>query len=196
MEITSPPPVLRFKSLADLLQKYEELFVGRNLRCPRGIEVVFEPYHFFHLVKLRKGHQTEFLMSEEREAILATVSSFGPYSIDQRRAETPSLDTGRYSGAARNLRIQSEKDSRRSLHQRVPQVRLTIQSIASGQGGRLSETCYFYVSSTAWDQRASKGNPSLAETEKPPGMTAGWLQANCYRGRGFNLPTDLITCLV
>lgn len=88
MEITSPPPVLRFKSLADLLQKYEELFVARNLRCPRGIEVVFEPYHFFHLVKLRKGHQTEFLMSEERDAILATTKGFGAYSIDQRRAET------------------------------------------------------------------------------------------------------------
>lgn len=49
---------------------------------------MFEAYHFFHLVKLRKGHQTEFLMSEEREAILSTTKGFGEYSIDQKRAET------------------------------------------------------------------------------------------------------------
>ncbi|MFQ5777431.1 MAG: PBECR2 nuclease fold domain-containing protein [Terriglobia bacterium] len=88
MEIVSPPPVLTFFSLADLLEQYERLLVGRNLRSPRGIQVVFEPYHFFHLVKLRKGHQTEFLMSQEREAILATRNGFGEFEIDQRRAET------------------------------------------------------------------------------------------------------------
>ena len=87
-KIISPPATLRFSSLADLLKQYEDLFVGRNLRDPRGVQVVFEPYNFFHLVKLRKGHQTDFLMSMERDVILATTTGFGAYSIDQRRAET------------------------------------------------------------------------------------------------------------
>ena len=88
LEIASPPALLTFSSLADLFEQYERLFVGRTLRCPRGIQVIFEPYHFFHLVKLGKGHQTAFLLSEEKEAILSTRTGFGPYSIDQRRAET------------------------------------------------------------------------------------------------------------
>lgn len=88
VNVVSPPATLSFASLADLLKRYEDLFVGRNLRDPRGIQVAFEPYHFFHLVKLRKGYQTEFLMSVEREAILATTKGFGEYSIDRRRAET------------------------------------------------------------------------------------------------------------
>lgn len=50
--------------------------------------MVFERYHFFHLVKLRKGHQTKFLMSDEREPILATTKGFEPYELDQGRAET------------------------------------------------------------------------------------------------------------
>ncbi len=88
VEIAAPPAILKFYSLADLLQQYEDLFVGKNIRCPRGLQVVFERHHFFHLVWLRKGHQTKFLMSEERDAILSTAKGFGEYSIDQRRAET------------------------------------------------------------------------------------------------------------
>jgi len=86
--IQSPPSVLTFASLADLLERYESLFVDRTLRDPRGVEIVFERYNFFHLVKLRKGFQTECTMSEERESILQTSRGFGPYEIDRRRAET------------------------------------------------------------------------------------------------------------
>jgi hypothetical protein len=49
--------------------------------------VIFERYHFFHLVKLRKGFQTEFKMSMEQESIRGTVTGFGEYSIDLGRAE-------------------------------------------------------------------------------------------------------------
>lgn len=87
-EIISPPEVLRFESLCDLFQQYLGLPVSREHRCPRGVQVVFEPYHFFHLVKLRKGYQTEFKMSEERDAILGTNKGFGHYSLDLKRAET------------------------------------------------------------------------------------------------------------
>ena len=88
MEISSPPAALMFSSLADLYEQYENLFVEKKLSCPRGVQVVFERHHFFHLVKLRKGHQTKFLMSDERASILATTRGFGPYELDQRRAET------------------------------------------------------------------------------------------------------------
>ena len=57
------------------------------LRDPRGVQVVFEPFHFFHLVKLRKGYQTAFLTSEERDRLLSTKEGFGDYEFDFRRAE-------------------------------------------------------------------------------------------------------------
>ena len=61
------------------------------------MQVVFEPYHFFHLVKLKKRFQTAFKISEEREAILSTDRGFGDYEIDRGRAEKlswiPSLIT-------------------------------------------------------------------------------------------------------
>ena len=87
LEIVAPPEVLRFASLCDLFQQYLDLIVSKEHRCPRGIQVVFEPYHFFHLVKLRKGFQTDFKMYEERDEILATTRGFGSYAIDLRRAE-------------------------------------------------------------------------------------------------------------
>jgi hypothetical protein len=86
-EIGSPPVVLRFESLRDLFRQYLELLVSARHRCPRGNQVVFEPYHFFHLVKLKKGFQTAFKISEERDAILATAKGFGEYEIDLARAE-------------------------------------------------------------------------------------------------------------
>lgn len=87
IEIISPPEVLRFESLCDLFQQYVDLLVSRPHKCPRGIPVVIEPYHFFHLVKLRKGYQTDFKMSVEKEAILATTVGFGEYEIDLKRAQ-------------------------------------------------------------------------------------------------------------
>lgn len=87
-EVVSPPSLLTFSSMADLLEQYENLLVRRVLRDPRGIQVVFEPVHFFHLVKLRKGFQTKFLMSEERDRLLATNVGFGEYEIDLRRAQS------------------------------------------------------------------------------------------------------------
>ncbi len=62
------------------------LLVSRELRCPRGTQVIFERYSFFHLVKLRKGYQTEFKMSVEEGEILATKNGFGEYEIDVERA--------------------------------------------------------------------------------------------------------------
>jgi hypothetical protein len=87
IEIATPPEAFRFESLCDLYEQYLALLVSREHRCPRGIQVIFEPYHFFHLVKLRKGYQTEFKMSTEKEAILATKNGFGGYEIDLKRAE-------------------------------------------------------------------------------------------------------------
>jgi hypothetical protein len=49
--------------------------------------VLFENYHFFHLIKLKKGAQTAFKMVTEQEAILATHNDFGAYEFDSRRAE-------------------------------------------------------------------------------------------------------------
>jgi hypothetical protein len=86
-EIASPPAVLSFESLRDLFQQYLDLLVSAKHTCPRGIQVIFEPYHFFHLVKLKKGYQTAFKMSEEKDAILATNKGFGDYEIDLGRAE-------------------------------------------------------------------------------------------------------------
>ena len=71
-----------------MLEQYENLILRQELRDPRGVQVVFEPFHFFHLVKLRKGYQTGFLMSEERDRLLATNQGFGDYEIDLRRAQT------------------------------------------------------------------------------------------------------------
>jgi len=45
-EIASPPAVLSFESLCDLFQQYLDLLVSARHTCPRGIQVVFEPYHF------------------------------------------------------------------------------------------------------------------------------------------------------
>jgi hypothetical protein len=85
--LTSPPPVLTFESLGDLYKQYQDLLVGREHRCPRGKRVMFENYHFFHLVKLRKGFQTAFKMATEEDAIVALKEGFGAYEIDSRRAE-------------------------------------------------------------------------------------------------------------
>jgi hypothetical protein len=96
-EIAAPPTVLRFESLSDLFRQYLDLLVATKHQCPRGMQVVFEPYHFFHLVKLKKRFQTAFKISEEREAILSTDRGFGDYEIDRGRAEKlswiPSLIT-------------------------------------------------------------------------------------------------------
>lgn len=86
IEIATPPEPLRFECLCDLYEQYVALLVSRTHRCPRGVQVIFEPYHFFHLVKLRKGYQTEFKMSAEQDAILATKNGFGEYEIDLKRA--------------------------------------------------------------------------------------------------------------
>jgi hypothetical protein len=86
IEIAPPPEVLRFESLCDLYEQYVDALVSRNHRCPRNMQVIFEHYHFFHLVKLGKGFQTEFKMSSEKEAILACKSGFGEYGIDAKRA--------------------------------------------------------------------------------------------------------------
>jgi hypothetical protein len=88
VSLTAPPAVLTFESLHDLYVQYQRLLVeGQDLRCPRGTRVLFENYHFFHLVKLRKGFQTAFKMATEQDAIVALKEGFGEYEIDRRRAE-------------------------------------------------------------------------------------------------------------
>jgi hypothetical protein len=85
-EVTPPPEALKFESLCDLYQQYLERLVSHDHKCPRGVKVVFEDYHFFHLVKLSKGFQTAFKMASEKETILACKDGFGGYKIDANRA--------------------------------------------------------------------------------------------------------------
>jgi hypothetical protein len=85
--LTVPPAVLTFESLGHLYAQYQALLVNCDHRCPRGIRVLFQNYHFFHLVKLRKGFQTAFKMTVEEQAIVALAEGFGQYEIDARRAE-------------------------------------------------------------------------------------------------------------
>lgn len=55
---------------------------------PRGILIVITPHHFFHLVKLKKGMQTEFTIEIEEPTIQATREGFGEYAINEKRAQT------------------------------------------------------------------------------------------------------------
>lgn len=86
IELVSPPELLRFESLADLYNQYMAILGSAEHRCPRGIRVAFDCYHFFHLVKLKKGFQTDFKMAVEKEAILACKEGFGEYALDAKRA--------------------------------------------------------------------------------------------------------------
>jgi len=54
IELAAPPSVLTFESLADLYDQYQKLLVKCNHECPRGKRILFENYHFFHLVKLHR----------------------------------------------------------------------------------------------------------------------------------------------
>jgi len=76
--ITKPPESLSLSSLADLYEQFHALFVGKDFRCPRGIPIIIMPHHFFHLVKLQKGMQTEFTVEVEEPLIKATKEGFGP----------------------------------------------------------------------------------------------------------------------
>ncbi len=87
IELAAPPTVLTFESLADLYDQYQKLLVKCDRKCPRGKRILFENYHFFHLVKLRKGFQTAFKVATEQDAMLAQKNAFGEYEIDRRRAE-------------------------------------------------------------------------------------------------------------
>jgi phage-Barnase-EndoU-ColicinE5/D-RelE like nuclease2 len=86
--ITRPPESLDFTSLAKLYEQFLALFVGKEFRCPRGIPIVITPHHFFHLVKLSKGSQTEFTIELEEASIRATNEGFGEYTINEKRART------------------------------------------------------------------------------------------------------------
>lgn len=87
-QITKPPESLKFTSLSELYEKYLSLFIGKEFRCPRGVEINFLPRHFFHLVKLRKGTRTRFTIEEEESLIKATKEGFGEYVVDSKRSET------------------------------------------------------------------------------------------------------------
>lgn len=87
VRLTAPPIELKFESLCDLYEQYNDLLANCAHRCPRGTRVLFANYHFFHLVKLRKGFQTAFKIATELEAIVAIKDGFGEYEIDRRRAE-------------------------------------------------------------------------------------------------------------
>jgi hypothetical protein len=87
-EITRPPERLSFSSLAELYEQYRELFIGKHFRCPRGVQIVFKPHHFFHLVKLQRGTQTQFTIEEEEPLIRAATEGFGQHTINEKRAQT------------------------------------------------------------------------------------------------------------
>jgi hypothetical protein len=86
--ITKPPESLTFTSLAELYEQFCELFVGKEFKCPRGTRIVIGREHFFHLTKLQKGQETRFYVETEEPLIRATTIGFGPYTINQKRAET------------------------------------------------------------------------------------------------------------
>jgi phage-Barnase-EndoU-ColicinE5/D-RelE like nuclease2 len=86
--IMKPPGRLLFTSLSELYEQFYELFVGKEFRCPRGIPIIIMPRHFFHLVKLQKGRQTEFSVELEVPLIRATNKGFGDYAINEKRAQT------------------------------------------------------------------------------------------------------------
>ncbi len=86
--ITKPPASLSFISLAELYEQFHALFIGKEFQCPRGIPIIITPHHFFHLVKLRKGMQTEFAIEVEEPLIRSTKQGFGEYEINEKRAQT------------------------------------------------------------------------------------------------------------
>jgi hypothetical protein len=86
--LTKPLESLSFASLAELYEQFHALFVGKDFRCPRGIPIIITPHHFFHLVKLQKGMQTEFTVEVEEPLIKATKQGFGEYVINEKRAQT------------------------------------------------------------------------------------------------------------
>ena len=85
---TRPPESLTYTSLAEIYQKYLELFLGKEFKCPRGTRIVFERDNFFHLVKLEKSGQVIFEIKKEEPLILATTKGFGEYTINAKRAAT------------------------------------------------------------------------------------------------------------
>ena len=86
--ITKPPERLSFSSLAELYEQFHCLLVGKEFRCPRGIRVVIESRHFFHLVKLRKEGRTAFTIEDEESEIKATKQGLGKYELNEKRAQT------------------------------------------------------------------------------------------------------------
>jgi len=85
--ITKPPENLTFISLAELYDQFHALFVGKDFQCPRGKPITIVSHHFFHLVKLQKGIQTQFTIGIEEALIREITNGLGPYIIDQSRAE-------------------------------------------------------------------------------------------------------------
>lgn len=86
--VTKPPESLVFTSLAQLYEQFLALLVGKDFRCPRGIPIIVTAHHFFHLTKLRKGSQTEFIIEDEEPLIKCTTEGMGEYAINRKRAET------------------------------------------------------------------------------------------------------------
>jgi Barnase-EndoU-ColicinE5/D-RelE like nuclease len=87
-KITKPPACLVFDSLAELYEQFQQLFVGKDFRCPRGVPIIITSHHFFHLTKLRKGWQTEFTVDIEEPLIRDVTEGFGEYQINEKRAKT------------------------------------------------------------------------------------------------------------
>jgi len=85
--ITKPPEELVFESLAEVYDQFHALLIGKDFRSPRGAPIIIVPHHFFHLVKLQKGIQTEFDLAVEEDLIRATIRGLGDYKIDVSRAQ-------------------------------------------------------------------------------------------------------------
>jgi len=86
--ITKPPDALNFVCLAELYEQFCDLLVGKDFVCPRRTRILVDRRHFFHLVKLQKGHQTLFDIATEEPLIRAVRDGLGEYSINEKRART------------------------------------------------------------------------------------------------------------
>ena len=94
------PTRLVFKSLAELYEQYEALFLQgheyrQDLVSRCGLRVTAFDRSFLHMVKLSTAGRVKFNIQDEKPRIRSERDGFGPYTIDEARAHhLPSaLDT-------------------------------------------------------------------------------------------------------
>ena len=195
--ITKPPDRLVFASLAELYGQFCDLLVGKEFACPRGTQIVIGREHFFHLTKLQKGEETRFYIETEEPLIRSITEGFGPYTINRKRAETLSWmpeimrepdEIWEYT--------ETKKNCRRSIHSRIRQARIAVPGGFASKRNRNSQTSNMHDSAQNRYQGTSQRKEIVAVRRKIKTATWGNQQmavGNIFRGRGSNLPTDLVT---